>query len=158
MATAGRRGGQSVFPAGFTSSVRNLKVSGGSAELSGRPGAADRAGGFEGSGTGSIDGDAATPDWASNFRTIRLLERVRNRGAGGSGGRGERHGRAGVWTGYFPELPKPFSARRESSRASTSAIEPVRTGTGIIWAIFSPAARVMGCSPRFVMRMRISPR
>src|SRR5260370_11258368 len=38
----------------------------------------------------------------------------------------------------FPELPKPLFARAESSRLSTSSTWPVRTGTGIIWAIFSP--------------------
>jgi len=38
-----------------------------------------------------------------------------------------------------PELPNPFSARAESSSSSTASTGPVNTGTGIIWAIFSPA-------------------
>ena len=59
---------------------------------------------------------------------------------------------------YRPELPKPFSARAESSRSSTWATAPVRTGTGIIWAIFSPAFSSTAASPRLVMSTRISPR
>jgi hypothetical protein len=57
-----------------------------------------------------------------------------------------------------PELPKPFSAREESSRLSTVWTAPVRIGTGIIWAIFSPAAMGTAVSPRLVIRIRTSPR
>ena len=57
-----------------------------------------------------------------------------------------------------PELPNPFSARAESSSDSTVSIVPVSTGTGIIWAIFSPARNSSALSPRLVIRMRISPR
>ena len=57
-----------------------------------------------------------------------------------------------------PELPNPFSAREESCRVSASSTKPVRTGIGIICAIFSPGWRAMEASPRLVMRTRISPR
>ena len=59
---------------------------------------------------------------------------------------------------YVPELPKPFSARTESSSVSTSWTGPVRTGTGIIWAIFSPALSSIATAPRLVISTRISPR
>lgn len=59
---------------------------------------------------------------------------------------------------YWPELPNPFSARAESSRLSTSSTVPVKTGTGIIWAIFSPAFSSTDASVRLVISTRISPR
>jgi len=70
---------------------------------------------------------------------------------------------AAMWTAgeehpHWPELPNPFSAREDSSREATSSMAPVSTGTGIICAIFSPALRLRGMSPRLVIRMRISPR
>jgi len=58
---------------------------------------------------------------------------------------------------YVPELPKPFSSLAEPSRLSTSWTRPVRTGTGTIWATFSPAAIVTGVSLRFVITIKISP-
>ena len=61
-------------------------------------------------------------------------------------------------SGYLPELPNPFSARAESCNVSTSRTRPVRTGTGTICAIFSPACNSTACSPRLVIRTRISPR
>jgi len=59
---------------------------------------------------------------------------------------------------YRPELPKPFAARADSSRLATSSTAPVSTGTGIIWAIFSPAFSSTAASPRLVISTRISPR